>query len=184
MGLRLGRAAGIIGMALVVSGCLTSRSPEIRSYPTVEAAAEAADFDPGELLTFDTDAAIVHHPAPGEIAVETWHRDEAGWVASGNMVMTRTGPNADALIMGGAVGTHWPVEFMYGFLPAGVVAIQTDIPGAVLRTAPSGAYLLVLGDVNDPRTDDLQSVAWRMLDADGDVVRAGTGDCCPEADPA
>ncbi|HET9880071.1 MAG TPA: hypothetical protein VFQ81_12310 [Candidatus Limnocylindria bacterium] len=184
MGPRLGRAAGVIGMALLVSGCMPTRSSETQRFPTVEAAADAAGFDPGELLYFDADAAIVHHPAPGEIGVHAWHRDEEGWIAAGNTVMARIGPMADALLMGGAISTRWQVSFMYGFLPPGVAAVQSDIPGAILRVAPSGAYMLVLGDVNDPRTDDLQAVAWRMLDANGDVVRAGAGDCCPQVDPA
>ena len=184
MGRRSGRAAGIIGVALLVSGCPLTGSGETQTFPTVQAAAEAAGFDSAELLLFDADAAIVHHPAPDEIAVNTWHRDQEGWVASGSAVMTRTGPLADALLMGAAVGTRWQVSFMYGFLPPGVAAVQAVmIPDAILRSAPSGAYLLALGDVNDPRTDDLQDVAWRMLDAEGNVVRTGRGDCCPEVDP-
>lgn len=176
------RAIAVSVLALLSSGCLSTAGDEPQRYPTVEAAAEAAGFDPGELLRFGNDAAIVHHPAVGEIGVDAWHLEKDGWVATGTTVMTRTGALADALVMGAVPSTRWQVTFMYGFLPPGVASVQTDFPEAVLRIAPSGAYLLVLSDVNDPRTDDVQGVAWRMLDAAGNLVRDGHGDCCPAVD--
>ncbi|HET8776176.1 MAG TPA: hypothetical protein VFN76_00815, partial [Candidatus Limnocylindria bacterium] len=153
------------------------------AWPTLGEAIHAAGLDPAEVLEFGDHAAVVHRGADATVSVTAWHRVERGWTGLGGTTMTRIGPLADAVIMGGVMDTNWQVAYMYGFLPAGVTSVEPrDGAGSELRVAPSRAYLLVLGDIHDPGMSTPQSVAWRMRDAAGTVVREGTGDCCPDVD--
>ncbi len=172
--------------AAVLAGVLTACAfavPAARpAWPTPQDAAAATGHDPADVLVFTGNAAIVEHGPGDMVSLTAWRRADDGWVAAGGYGESRHGELADAVVMGGPPSTSWQVDLIFGFLPRGVASIDPDIPGSVMAITESGAYVLVLGDVNDPRTADMASLAWRMRDANGRVVRSGRGDCCIPAD--
>ena len=165
---------------LIVGGCLVDSSAGPAVYATAEDAVRASGLDPSQLLLFGDHAALVHREADSEVALTAWREEARGWTIDGGTSTTREGNLSDAVIMGAALSTSWQVGYIYGYLPPGVASIEsTEIPGGFAVIAESGAYVLILGDADDPAIADPQSIAWVMRDRVGHVVREGRGDCCP-----
>jgi hypothetical protein len=177
------RLASLALAAILTTACGYDDADEPPAWPTLGEAVRAAGLNPAEVLEFGEHAALVHRGEDATVSVTAWSHGPRGWTDLAGTTMTRIGPLADAVIMGGAMDTSWQVAYMYGFLPSGVASVEpSEVAGSILRVAPSGAYVLVLGDINDPGMSTPQSVSWQMRDAAGNVVREGTGDCCPDVE--